>query len=247
MQGIPRAGFHTLTPRIFSARAPALIAFLREVFGARGEECPDRPCELRIGDSLVMVTGTEARAAFAAFLYVYVDDADRVYTRALAAGATALEPPFDTPYGDRRAMLADPFGNIWQVAHVLPEQRAASCKAVAFLATSKPGEARRFFGDVLGLRLVEEHEFAIVFDAHGTMLRVQKVAQVAVAPYTSFGLEVADIEATVDALGAHGVRGKRYPHFEQDARGIWSAPGGARVFWFEDPDGNLLSLQSAAG
>jgi catechol 2,3-dioxygenase-like lactoylglutathione lyase family enzyme len=117
-------------------------------------------------------------------------------------------------------------------------------RAVAFLATSKPDESRQFFAEVLGLRLLEEHPFAIVFDAHGTMLRIQKVANVTVAPYTSFGLEVTDIEATVDALAARGVRAKRYSHFEQDARGIWTAPGGTRVFWFEDPDGNLLSLQA---
>ncbi len=60
-----------------------------------------------------------ARDRFPAFLYVYVDDADAAYRRALAAGAVALEEPFDTPYGDRRAMVRDPFGNVWQIAHVL--------------------------------------------------------------------------------------------------------------------------------
>jgi len=119
MHAVPRAGFHTLTPRIFAESAPALIAFLREVFDATGDEHPDRPVELRIGDSLVMVTGTEVRDAFPAFLYVYVDDADRVYARALAAGASSLEAACDTPYGDRRATVRDPFGNVWQIAHVL--------------------------------------------------------------------------------------------------------------------------------
>ena len=119
MHATPRTGFHTLTPRIFAERASELIAFLREVFDATGEEPPDRPAELRIGDSLVMVTGTEVRDAFPAFLYVYVDDADRVYARALAAGASTLEPPVDTPYGDRRATVRDSFGNVWQIAHVL--------------------------------------------------------------------------------------------------------------------------------
>jgi len=94
--------------------------FLRTVFDAVGEYHADRPAEMRIGDSLVLVTGAGVRARFPAFLYVYVDDADAAYERALAAGAVSLEVPLDTPYGDRRAMVRDPFGNVWQLAHVIP-------------------------------------------------------------------------------------------------------------------------------
>ena len=113
-----REGYHSVTPRIVVADAPALSGFLRVVFGATGEDQAERPTELRIGDSLVMVTPAGARAPFPAFLYVYVDDADAAYRRALAAGASALEAPLDTPYGDRRAMVQDPWGNVWQIAHV---------------------------------------------------------------------------------------------------------------------------------
>src|SRR5262249_60240282 len=56
-----------------------------------------RPAEIRIGDSVVLVTAAGDREVFPAFLYVYVADADAVYERALAAGATSLEEPFDTP------------------------------------------------------------------------------------------------------------------------------------------------------
>jgi len=121
-----------------------------------------------------------------------------------------------------------------------------STKAVAFLASAKPAESRRFYAEVVGLSFLEEHDFAMMFEAHGTLLRIQKVQKVVLAPYTAFGLEVDDIELAVDALAAKGVQGKRYPHFAQDARGIWTAPGGARVFWFQDPDGNLLSLTQPA-
>src|SRR5262249_3110481 len=69
--------------------------------------------------SVVLVTAAGDREVFPAFLYVYVGDADAVYARALAAGATSLEEPFDTPYGDRRAMVRDPFGNVWQIGHVV--------------------------------------------------------------------------------------------------------------------------------
>jgi catechol 2,3-dioxygenase-like lactoylglutathione lyase family enzyme len=113
---------------------------------------------------------------------------------------------------------------------------------MAFVATSKPERALPFYRDVLGLRLVEDMPFAIVFDAFGTMLRIQKAGAVVVAPYTSFGLEVDDIVHEVKSLQAKGVEAVRYAHFDQDALGIWTAPGGTRVFWFHDPDGNLLSL-----
>lgn len=117
-----------------------------------------------------------------------------------------------------------------------------SSKAVAFLATSRAPEARRFYTEVVGLRFVEESDFALVFDAFGTTLRIQKTEQVVVAPYTSFGLEVDDLGARIAMLAKNGVNGMRYSFLEQDARGIWTSPSGTRVFWFQDPDGNLLSL-----
>jgi catechol 2,3-dioxygenase-like lactoylglutathione lyase family enzyme len=120
--------------------------------------------------------------------------------------------------------------------------RSTNIRAVAFIATAHPQRALAFYRDTLALKLVEDAAFAIVFDAFGTTLRVQKVASVAPQPYTSFGLDVPDIETVVRALGAAGVTPLLYPQLEQDALGIWTAPSGARVFWFHDPDGNVLSL-----
>lgn len=96
--------------------AAAAVEFMRAVFGATGSVVAGRPVELRIGDSVVMVSEAGERDAFPAFLYIYVDDADDVYRRALTAGAVIVEEPWDTPYGDRRAMLRDAFGNHYQVA-----------------------------------------------------------------------------------------------------------------------------------
>jgi PhnB protein len=112
-----REGYHTITPRIVVDDVAAQVHFLRLVFEAGGEVEPNRPAEMRIGDSLVMVTSATERERFPAFLYVYVPQADEVYQRAIAAGATSLEAPIDTPYGDRRGMVRDPFGNIFQIAH----------------------------------------------------------------------------------------------------------------------------------
>ncbi len=110
-------GFHAVTPRMVVSDAVAAVEFLRAVFGAVGELHAGRPAEMRIGDSLVMVSSAGDRELFPAFLYVYVDDADNVYRRALSAGAISLEAPLDTPYGDRRAMVRDPLGNVFQIAH----------------------------------------------------------------------------------------------------------------------------------
>jgi uncharacterized glyoxalase superfamily protein PhnB len=93
------------------------VGFLKLVFGGRGELQVGRPAEIQIGDSLVMVSsGDGVRQSATAFLYVYVEDADETYVRALAAKAESVESPFDTPYGDRRAMVKDPWGNLWQIA-----------------------------------------------------------------------------------------------------------------------------------
>jgi PhnB protein len=100
--------------------ATAEAEFLRAVFDATGEVHTDRPAEIRIGDSLVMVSSAGERDLFPVFLYVYVDDADSTYRRALEAGAVSLEEPLDTPYGDRRAMVRDQFGNVFQIAHRQP-------------------------------------------------------------------------------------------------------------------------------
>ncbi len=114
----PPAGYHTVTPRIFVDDPGRLHSFLRAVFDATGDPPHrDRPAEVRIGDSLLIVSSTSAREPFPAFLYVYVDDADRVYERAVAAGAETIEAPVDIPYGDRRATVRDGFGNIFQIAH----------------------------------------------------------------------------------------------------------------------------------
>jgi len=113
----PPTGYHSVTPRMVVSDLAGEVEFLRAVFDASGDVHDGRPAEMRIGDSLVMVTPGGARDLFPAFLYVYVDDADEVYQRALAAGAVSIETPRDTPYGDRRAMVRDPFGNTFQIAH----------------------------------------------------------------------------------------------------------------------------------
>jgi uncharacterized glyoxalase superfamily protein PhnB len=110
-------GWHTVTPRIVVRDPENLIKFLNAVFHAQGEFRTGLPAEIRIGDSVVMVSGGDGlRDPMPAFLYVYVDNTDATYKRAIAADATSLEEPADMPYGDRRAMVRDAWGNTWQIA-----------------------------------------------------------------------------------------------------------------------------------
>ena len=117
-----------------------------------------------------------------------------------------------------------------------------SSDLVAFAASADLPRARAFYEGVLGLAVVEQDDFACVFDANGTMLRVTAVREVSPAGYTVLGWRVADIEAVVAGLSARGVAFSRFDGMEQDDNGIWTSPGGSKVAWFTDPDGNVLSL-----
>ena len=109
-------GWHSVTPRLMVSDPARLVEFLKQAFGATGDLLTQRPSVIKIGDSLVMISSVGPRDAMPAFLYLYVDDIDATYRRALAAGAVSLEEPADLPYGDRRGMVEDPCGNIWQIA-----------------------------------------------------------------------------------------------------------------------------------
>jgi uncharacterized glyoxalase superfamily protein PhnB len=108
---------HTVTPRIITSKPAEMVQFVKEVFGGRGEFHVNRPSEIRIGDSLIMISdGDGLRDLVPAFLYVYVENVDETYRRAVEAGAQSLELPSDLAYGDRRAMVKDAWGNLWQMA-----------------------------------------------------------------------------------------------------------------------------------
>ncbi len=125
---------------------------------------------------------------------------------------------------------------------VMKSSAFAGSKLCGFVATRDQARAKAFYQDLLGLKLVSEDKFATVFDLGGNMLRVTPVRERVPAQYTVLGWEVSDIDAVVDALTKAGVKFEKYGFPTQDARGIWSAPGGAKVAWFKDPDDNILSV-----
>jgi PhnB protein len=108
MNSFKPPGWPTVIPRIFTHDVAGLVGFLHAVFAAEGEERAGAPTEIRIGDSMIMVSdGRSQRHTHPAFLYVYVPDADQAYHEAIEQSAVTIEPPADTPYGDRRAMVRD--------------------------------------------------------------------------------------------------------------------------------------------
>jgi catechol 2,3-dioxygenase-like lactoylglutathione lyase family enzyme len=117
-------------------------------------------------------------------------------------------------------------------------------KQVGFVGVSNLDAAERFYGGVLGLDLLDARPFAMVHDTPASQLRITAVDEVRAAAYTVFGWIVPDLEDEIDRLARAGVSFNRYDGMVQDDRGIWTAPDGARVAWFSDPDGNNLSLQS---
>lgn len=122
----------------------------------------------------------------------------------------------------------------------------AKASFVGFIPVRDQAIARAFYEATLGLRVIEENPAALVLDAGGTMLRVTPVPELAVQPFTIAGWQVPDIEATVRALAERGVELNRYDGMDQDDLGVWTTPGGDRVAWFKDPDGNTLSLTTFA-
>lgn len=115
-------------------------------------------------------------------------------------------------------------------------------RIIAFVGTAQPERARDFYENVLGLHMLADEASALVFDAHGTQLRVSKASAITPAAYTVLGWEVPDIRAAMAVLGRKGVEFEQYQGLPQDETGVCRFPDGTQVAWFRDPDGNSLSL-----
>jgi catechol 2,3-dioxygenase-like lactoylglutathione lyase family enzyme len=124
-----------------------------------------------------------------------------------------------------------------------PPSGLGNYNIIAFVYIVDVSRARNFYRDILGLRLVtEEPPFAWVFEANGIMLRLGMAKELPPAHGTVLGWQFPEITATVENLARLGVRFERYEGMDQDELGIWSSPSGAKVAWFKDPDGNVLSV-----
>jgi catechol 2,3-dioxygenase-like lactoylglutathione lyase family enzyme len=122
-----------------------------------------------------------------------------------------------------------------------------SARAMAFVPATDLGRARDFYEGVLGLEVLDVSGFACVFRVGGATLRVALVGELSPQPYTVFGWVVGAISETMAGLAARGVEFLRYEGMDQDPTGVWITPGGDRIAWFRDPDGNVLSLTQFHG
>jgi len=118
----------------------------------------------------------------------------------------------------------------------------ASGQMVGFVLTRDYQKARAFYEDKLGFEFVSQDQFALVMKAGGHDIRVSKVADFTPRQSTVLGWEISDIEAVVAWLTERGVAFEKYPFIQDKKRGIWTTPGGSRVAWFKDADGNVLSV-----
>lgn len=123
----------------------------------------------------------------------------------------------------------------------------AAGSLIAFVPVTDVGRAMHFYGDLLGLSVIDQAENWCTLGAHGAALRLTLVDSKPDVEFTKVGWAVTDIEDTVSDLAARGVAFQRYPNFEQDDSGIWTAPNGDRVAWLLDPDQNILSITQFAG
>lgn len=117
-----------------------------------------------------------------------------------------------------------------------------STNIVAFVPIKDGDKARAFYEGILGLRFVKDDGFAVVFEANGIMVRAAKMKEFTPAQFTVLGWQVSEIDNLVRALTKRGVKFEIFGFFKQDELGIWTAPTGDKVAWFEDPDGNILSV-----
>lgn len=118
----------------------------------------------------------------------------------------------------------------------------ADKKLKAFVPTVLPTEAKLFYRDILGLKLLSQDKYALEFEANGTLLRVITVQELQPHQFTALGWNVEDIASTIKSLNERDVFCEKYAFLQQDDLGVWASPNGAKVAWFKDRDGNILSL-----
>ena len=132
--------------------------------------------------------------------------------------------------------------------HVAPTNSSLHDGGAAFVTIVDVERAKHFYRDTLGLTLVsEEPPFALVFDANGTMVRLGMAKKLPEAHGTVLGWQVPEIEPAVQELIGCGIFFERFEGLTQDAKGIWASPMGAKIAWFRDPDGNILSISEHPG
>ena len=243
-----RGGFHTITPYLAVREANELIDFVKRAFGAEGAihgigSEGGLHAEFKLGDSMVMIGGGEQwrGTPMPTSLHFYVEDADAIYQKALAAGATSLGEPVDQPYGDREAGVQDVAGNHWYIAtHKGDRHIPEGLRSVTpFLHPRGAGEVIDFMKGAFGAEVISRYESPDGIIRHATikigdsMIEMGEAHGESQPMPTMFYVNVDDVDAWYGRAVSAGATSMSEPADQ---------PYGARVAGVTDPSGNVWYL-----
>lgn len=244
-----REGFHTVTPYLIVKPAVELVDFVKQAFGAvealRFGSAEGLHCEVRIGDSTVMIVGGPAFDPRPAAMHFYVPDVDQVYDRAVAAGATSLAAPSDQEYGERIAAVKDIAGNEWYIAkpfHPTPVQDLHAV-TVYFHPIGAP-KFINFLENAFGAQVVERHQSPEGFVYHAKVRVGDSVVEMGEAHdqwqpmQSAIYMYVEDVDATYRQALSAGATSASEPTDQ---------PYGDRTASINDEFGNVWQLATWQG
>ena len=242
-----REGFHTVTPYIIAQPAVELIDFVKEAFGAVESfrstgSAGGLHCEVKIGDSTVMIGGGPGFEPRPVAIHLYVPDVDEVYDRAVAAGATSLAAPSDQEYGERVAGVKDIGGNEWYIAKRFDETPIQDLHMVTvyFHPVGAP-KFIDFLQNAFGAEVVERHQSNEGFVYHAKVRLGDSIVEMGEAHDqwqsmpSAIYMYVEDVDATYKQALSAGATSAKEPSNE---------PYGDRSAWVNDEFGNVWYLSS---
>ena len=245
-----REGFHAVTPYIIAQPAVELVDFVKQAFGAVESmratgSAGGLHCEVKIGDSIVMIGGGPSFDARPTAIHLYVSDVDEVYAHAMAAGATSLGEPSDQEYGERLAAVKDIGGNEWYIAKRFDSTPILDLHTVTVYF--HPVGAPKFIDFVekaFGAQVVERHQSNEGFVYHSKVRIGDSIIELGEAhdqwqPMRSaIYLYVEDVDATYKQALSAGATSALEPTDQ---------PYGDRSAWVNDEFGNIWYLSSLLG
>jgi len=245
-----REGFHAVTPYLTVKPAVELVDFVKQAFGAvevfrTTGSAGGLHCEVKIGDSMVMIGGGPGIDTRPASIHLYVSDVDEVYERAMAAGATSLVTPADLEYGERMAAVKDIGGNDWYIARRFDSTPIQDLHTVAVYF--HPVGASKFIDFVqkaFGAQVIERHQSDEGFVYHSKVRIGDSIIELGEAHDqwqsmpSAIYLYVEDVDATYKQALNAGATSALEPTDQ---------PYGDRNAWVNDEFGNIWYLSTWLG
>jgi len=245
-----REGFHTVTPYIIAKPAVELVDFVKEAFGAVESfratgSAGGLHCEVKIGDSVVMIGGGPTFDPRPAAIHLYLPEVDEVYARAMAAGATSLGEPADQEYGERSGAVKDISGNEWYIATRLDPTPVQDLHTVTlyFHPIGAP-KFIDFLERAFGAQVVERYQSDEGFVYHARVRLGDSIMEMGEAHdqwqpmQSAIYMYVEDVDATYRQALSAGATSALEPTDQ---------PYGDRSAWVNDEFGNVWYLSTVKG